>query len=149
MPAAMLHQRLAELESNVRLLVESIRSPDAPADVGLPSQEAFSRIIAAEQRRIEIRTEVCPPKARDQTAWSILVAAYRAHDEGKVLSVTALGSFAHAPTTTALRWLDELVAEGLLTSRPDETDRRRRRIAISCTGRSALRAYAAKIGAER
>ncbi len=92
---------------------------------------------------------VCPPVVCDQTAWSILLAAYRAHEDGKVLSVTALGSFAHAPATTALRWLGELVTEGFLTSRPDETDGRRRRIAISGSGRAALRNYAAKIATDR
>lgn len=146
--SAMLHQRFAELESDVKLLVRSLQPPEGPVERGPRSDAALAQIIAAEQRRIDTRMRVCPPTVCDQTAWSIMLAAYLAHEHGKVLSVTALGSFGHAPATTALRWLGELVAEGFLISRHDETDGRRRRIAISGSGRAALRNYAARIAGD-
>lgn len=147
----MLDQRLTNLENDVRLLIESLidHPGELPRRPGAGiSDKDVRRILVREEQAMAVRMRVCPPVAQDQTAWSLLLAAHRASVEGRSLSVTALCSFAPSPPSTALRWLTELEKHGLLVSRPDDTDGRRRWMTISDKGLLILRRYAAEMAAD-
>lgn len=141
-------EQLASMELDIRRLAAIMgeihsRDRSAPAT----SEAGVLSIVRAEQRALDLRFKICPPAARDQVGWEILLAAYHAHCNGREFPFTALSSFAHAPTTTASRWTTELERVGLLQRRADEEDRRRHRVSISQAGIATVQSYAAGLGA--
>ena len=72
------------------------------------------------------------------------LAAARA--EHKRVSVTSLCIASGVPPTTALRWIGQLTAAGLLERVEDETDRRRAFLALSDQAADAMARYFAELG---
>lgn len=58
-------------------------------------------------------------------AWEILLDLYEAHRNSSRMCVTSLGLGGGVPLTTTLRYLDRLIADGLIQRTPDPLDRRR------------------------
>ena len=152
MSEALTQQRLASLEHNISMLIDcllgsgSARPGGDAANLAIGDDEVRT-LLVPEQRAIAIRMRVCPEVAHEQIAWTMLLAAQQARCDGRPLSTTAICSFAYAPATTALRWLDLLVTKGLLTSNPDPSDARRRWIALSAKGVLMFKRYAAELQA--
>ena len=143
-------ERLSRLEKSLGLLIECLAGPSEPKPAHRVANLAISdaevrQVLAPQEHALDARMRVCPRVAREQIAWNMLMAAQRARVDGRPLSTTALCSFAHAPPTTALRWLELLVKEELLTSNPDHSDARRRWIALSAKGVLMFKRYAAEL----
>ena len=62
------------------------------------------------------------------------------------VSVTSLCIASGVPPTTALRWISQMMAAGLLERIEDETDRRRAFIGLSDQAVSAMARYFAEVG---
>ncbi len=77
-------------------------------------------------------------------AWDMLLDLAVAEATGKPISVTSLCIASGAPTTTALRRIDDLKDAGLLDRTPDPTDRRRIIVQLTDLGRQRMEAFVKK-----
>jgi DNA-binding MarR family transcriptional regulator len=80
-------------------------------------------------------------------AWDMLLDLTAARAEHKRVSVTSLCLASAVPSTTALRWIAELVDIGLVERTADTTDRRRAFVALTDRGADAMARYFAKLAA--
>ena len=81
----------------------------------------------------------------EDPAWDMLLDLFAAEREGARVSVSSLCIAAAVAPTTALRWLNRLVGEGLLERHPDPQDKRRAFVALSARGSGAMRGYLAAL----
>lgn len=78
-------------------------------------------------------------------AWDMLLDLTAAHGEGQQVCVTSLCIAAGVPATTALRWVKQLVSQGVFQRVADCVDKRRAFIALSDTSIQAMAGYFAAI----
>ncbi len=87
-----------------------------------------------------LRTIIASRRAREKVfgdglfsdpAWDILLDLTAARLDNVVVAVTSLCIAANVPTTTALRWINSMVASGLLERRADPDDGRRSYVVIT------------------
>lgn len=74
-------------------------------------------------------------------AWDILLELYAVSLTQRRLTVSRLIERSGAPSTTALRWLQTLGAEGLINRQPDPLDGRQVYIVLSDNGVAAMEDY--------
>lgn len=77
-------------------------------------------------------------------AWDMLLDLAVAEATGRVSSVTSLCIASGAPTTTALRRIDDLKDAGLIDRTPDPADRRRILVKLTALGRERMEAFVQK-----
>ncbi|WP_208324932.1 MarR family winged helix-turn-helix transcriptional regulator [Novosphingobium sp. PhB55] len=73
-----------------------------------------------------------------EPVWDILLDLFICEGRGRPVSVTSVCIASGAPPTTALRYVSNLVAFGLLERRGDEGDARRVFVTLTEKGRSAM-----------
>ena len=78
-------------------------------------------------------------------AWDMLLDLTAAHGERQQVSVTSLCIAAGVPATTALRWIRQMVDQGLFTRVEDDCDKRRAFIALSEGSLEGMARYFATI----
>jgi hypothetical protein len=108
----------------------------------LPDPRLVRRII----RQRHLRARFFDPALFADPAWDILLDLTAARAEHKRVSVTSLCIASGVPPTTALRWIGQLTAAGLLERIDDETDRRRTFLALSDSAADAMARYFATLG---
>jgi hypothetical protein len=111
---------------------------DRPA---LPDPQVVRQIIANRHARARF----FDPELFGDPAWDMLLDLTAAHGEGAQVSVTSLCIAAGVPTTTALRWLTQMVESGIFVRVPDTADRRRAFIALSEKAIAAMSGYFASL----
>lgn len=79
-------------------------------------------------------------------AWDMLLDLTAARVEHKRVSVTSLCIASGVPPTTALRWIGQMVEDGLFERVEDDADRRRAFIDLSDKAADAMARYFAEIG---
>lgn len=77
-------------------------------------------LIAARQAR----AEHLPPSSVGEPAWDILLVLYAAYADQARLKIGAATCASGVPQTTAIRWIDHLVREGLINRTPVSWDKR-------------------------
>lgn len=95
-----------------------------------------SQILEARFRREELF-----PNLFSDPAWDILLRVFLAEITQQRASVTVLAMDTRVPLTTALRWIDVMVKEGMLIRHTDQRDRRRTFIELRSETSSKLRDY--------
>ena len=110
----------------------------------LPDPRLVKRVIACRQRRARFFAV----DLFADPAWDILLDLTAARAEHRRVSVTSLCIAANVPTTTALRWIAQMVGRGMLQRVQDDTDKRRAFIALSDETADAMARYFEDIGAE-
>jgi DNA-binding MarR family transcriptional regulator len=75
-----------------------------------------------------------------EPAWDMLLALYLLEGDGR-LPITRLTESSGAPTSTALRWLDYLEKERLVTREAHPSDKRVMFVGLSDKGRNSLEVY--------
>ena len=100
---------------------------------------------------VELRQAIRARRLRDEIfgipglfedpAWDMLLDLFAADLERRQVSVSSLCIAAAVAPTTALRWINKLIAVGLLERRPDAFDRRRAYIALTARAVAALNDY--------
>jgi len=108
----------------------------------LPDPRLVRRII----RQRQLRARFFDPALFADPAWDMLLDLAAARAEHKRVSVTSLCIASGVPPTTALRWIGQLTAAGLLERVNDEADRRRAFIALSDATADAMARYFAELG---
>ncbi|MBV9931560.1 MAG: winged helix DNA-binding protein [Alphaproteobacteria bacterium] len=117
-------------------------------DVAAPAREEMSvdlarRILAMRRLRDRLLGEFFA-----EPAWDILLDLYVQSHGGKVVTVSQLSLSTGAPATTALRWINKMAQEGLLTRRSDELDGRRVIVTLSARGEEAMHLLLASVLSE-
>lgn len=118
-----------------RDLVRSTRPP-------LPDPRLVRRII--KQRRL--RAQFFNESLFADPAWDMLLDLTIAHAEHSRVSVTSLCIASGVPSTTALRWIGQMVEAGLLKRVEDDQDRRRAFVALSDSTAHAMARYFEALG---
>ena len=108
----------------------------------LPDPRLIRRII----RQRQLRARFFDAALFADPAWDMLLDLAAARAEEKQVSVTSLCIASGVPPTTALRWIGQLTAAGLLERVEDEADRRRAFLALSDQAAEAMARYFALIG---
>jgi hypothetical protein len=108
----------------------------------LPDPRLLRRII----RQRQLRARFFDGALFADPAWDILLDLTAARAEHKRVSVTSACIASGVPPTTALRWIGQLTAAGLLERIDDATDRRRAFLALSDTAADAMARYFASLG---
>ena len=91
------------------------------------------------------RTDFIRPRLFSDPAWDMLLALYAAELEQVRLTIAGLTSASRVPATTALRWMNVLLREGLVQRKDDPVDGRRSFVELSSEGVQAMRAYFANL----
>jgi DNA-binding MarR family transcriptional regulator len=71
------------------------------------------------------RTELIDDEIFGEPAWDILLDLFEANSRGKVIGITSACIASAVPSTTALRWLNALIARGHVERYDDPHDGRR------------------------
>jgi hypothetical protein len=108
----------------------------------LPDSRLVRRII----RQRQLRARFFPAELFADPAWDMLLDLTAARVEHTRVSVTSLCIASGVPPTTALRWISQMTAAGLLERVDDETDRRRAFIGLTDHAADAMARYFAEIG---
>lgn len=115
-------ERLTQIIERARRAGLSLLPEQSLPDAEPARLATFARFILTMRRR---RDSMFPLAEFGEPAWDMLLDLYVQHVEGQKVSITSLCAAAGVPTTTALRWLDAMVAQGLFTRSPDSLDGRR------------------------
>lgn len=100
--------------------------------------ETIDSIISARN----LRDRFFDAKLFADPAWDMILDLGRARLTGSRISVTSLCIASRVPPTTALRWISQMVNDGIFVRKEDTRDRRRAYIALSDEAASALNNYA-------
>ena len=123
-------------EDNARLI--------RAARPALPDPRLVRRII----RQRQLRARFFDGDLFGDPAWDMLLDLTAARAEHARVSVTSLCIASGVPPTTALRWIGQMTAGGLLERIEDETDRRRAFITLTDKAADGMARYFAEIGAQ-
>lgn len=118
--------------------------PARAARPSLPDPRLLRRII----RHRQLRARFFDGGLFADPAWDILLDLAAARAEHKRVPVTSLCIAAGVPPTTALRWIGQMTAMGLLQRVEDDSDRRRAFIALSDRAADAMARYFAELEAD-
>ena len=91
------------------------------------------------------RADFFRPNLFSDPAWDMLVALYAAELEQIRLTIAGLTRASRVPATTALRWMDALLTEGLIQRKNNPFDRREIFVELSPGGLQAIKAYFANL----
>lgn len=114
-------------------------------DVGPVDTAIAPQTIRAALRARRLRDGFFAQGLFEDPAWDMLLDLFAAEREGARVSVSSLCIAAAVAPTTALRWLNRLIAEGMIERRPDPRDRRRAFVALSAQGSAAMQGYLAAL----
>jgi hypothetical protein len=103
----------------------------------LPDPRHVRKVIAARQARAKF----FDAELFADPAWDMLLDLTAAHAEHSRVSVTSLCIAAEVPATTALRWIKQLVDNGVFIRVADSSDKRRAFIALSEQSTEAMARY--------
>jgi CheY-like chemotaxis protein len=87
------------------------------------------------------RTAIFETDLFGDPAWEMLLDLFMSEAYHRPISVTSLCIASGAPTTTALRRIDDLVTAGLVEREPDQQDRRRTVVKLTTHGRERMEAF--------
>lgn len=111
------------------------------AKPSLPDPRLVRQMIAERQARAKF----FDAELFADPAWDMLLDLTAAHGENQRVCVTSLCIAAGVPATTALRWVKQLVSQGVFQRIADAADKRRAFIALSDASLQAMAHYFAAI----
>lgn len=135
-------RRLSEEAMRIASLLDTLATNTAAAEPHTPPTAPVLRRMLRARR---LRDRYFAPGLFADPAWDILLDLMAARLEGQDVAISSLCIAAAVPPTTALRWIREMLAAGLLVRHEDPTDGRRAFIALSDPAASTLAAYFAEL----
>jgi hypothetical protein len=129
-----------ELHKVVRLLQRlaetGAQSPRAAARSGEITAADVQAILAARRLR-----ELCLGPEVGDVAWGLLLEAFAARLEGRLVALTSLGAAEGIPRSTAHRWTRWLIDRGLLSGHADPGDDRITLVGLTDDAAERLRSF--------
>ena len=137
------------LEVNLRLRLDEV----ADLEAGLLRISARRQPTTKELRQLarklyearRMRDRLLDRSLFGEPAWDMLLALYHLPALGQMLTISGLCCCAGVPQTTAHRWQNTLMAEGLIERGPHETDGRMQFVRLSERGRVLLEQYLSRL----
>lgn len=108
----------------------------------LPDPRLVRRII----RHRQLRSRYFDTQLFADPAWDMLLDLTAARAEHRRVSVTSLCIASGVPPTTALRWIGQMVEQGLFVRVGDDSDRRRAFIELGERSADSMARYFAEVG---
>lgn len=147
-------ERLLQLSDEVgRIATTLVRLSTAPANPARrpePEDSATPELSAATVRSVilarRLRSSYFPDELFADPAWDIFLDLLLAEISQQRVSISSACAAAAVPATTALRWLNSLVQQGLINRRADPHDGRRVFVELAPDTSLALRRYFAELG---
>jgi hypothetical protein len=106
------------------------------------------RLVRRLTRHRQLRARYFDGQLFADPAWDMLLDLCAARAEHRRVSVTSLCIASAVPPTTALRWIGQMVEQGLFVRVGDRADRRRAFIELSDRTADAMARYFAELGAD-
>lgn len=106
--------------------------------LGLAMSAVYIRELIRQRR---VRESLVPAGLFSDPAWDILLDLTAARMEGLSVSISSACIAANVPTTTALRWINQLVQKGLLVRKPDHLDGRRATVTTTDCAQDMVTSY--------
>lgn len=125
--------RTRDPAAEIRALLGALRARTS-AD---PDPRTLDQIRHARRRRDDFFN----PKLFADPAWDMLLDLYAREIAQQRTTVSSVCYASGAPSTTALRYIDMLFAERLITREPDPMDRRRKFVRLTPAAAENMRAY--------
>ena len=91
------------------------------------------------------RAEFFPSELFGEPAWDILLDLYAAAKASELRSIKSACLSSNVPEATALRYIDQLAAHGLVERKPDRTDKRRKYLSLTPLGERKMHDYLASM----
>jgi len=131
----MLRDAADQIAQMAEILAEEVLPPQSAPVSGADYEAIASRHYGFRRRRAKILGShiACGP------AWDILLDLFINHYRNRKVAITDAAIAAACPHTTALRWIEVLVAEGLARKEPDLKDARRSFVILSTDGLEKMR----------
>lgn len=140
------HEEMATLAEDIGRLG---RNPAFKKIIDQPVEFAFFnekrtrkqdlRLLAqTEVRRRSLVQRLMPRSRSYGSAWMIMLDLFLHQDDPRGVSVKSASLASGLPSTTALRFIDELEQAGLVTSEWSEDDRRRKMLSLTPDGHATV-----------
>jgi len=110
-----------------------------------PRNELLVKVAGIVIEARQSRAHSLPPALFGEPAWDILLALFQCPPSGEGERVSNLSLCSGTPATTALRWIDYLEREGLVTRRPSQADKRVVFVQLTGKARDAIADYLASL----
>lgn len=123
-----------------RPALEEVQVRQKPGDFG------YAILAAQLYRERTMRGKFFGGDLFGEPAWNILLDLFVHQHKGRQVSVTSACIASQVPPTTALRWINLLVDEGLIERVGDPADRRRALLALSKSAILNLNGYLEALG---
>lgn len=107
---------------------------EQPVGAAISDQTSALEFIKSLQKQRARRSEIVDSPLFSDPAWDILLDLVAARLGGQTVSVSSACAAAQVPFSTALRYVNRLVKEGLANREADPNDRRRDLLALSDRG---------------
>jgi hypothetical protein len=130
-----------ELQKVVRLL-RHLAGTGAPPPAAARRAEITAADVQAILAARRLRELCLGPEVGD-VAWALLLEAFAARLEGRVVPLTSLGAAEGIARSTAHRWTRWLLDRGLLSSNPDPGDDRITLVGLTDEASERMRTYLA------
>jgi DNA-binding MarR family transcriptional regulator len=138
------NSRIMQIESARDEIKQAMLHLEMLLNVPTPATEAAvfdERQIRAIRRARGLRRNHFSAGLFADPAWDMLLDLYEAELGQRKIAITALGLGADIPATTALRWINTLLDEGLVERSNDPLDGRRVFISLSAKGLESMQSY--------
>lgn len=110
-------------------------TPAAPISTAiLPDSDALQSFISEENERARLREKVFGPLVQSHAVWILLLVLWDASQAGTELTIKSAAYAAGLPLSSALRKINDMCADGLITRRDDPDDARRSFVALTPQG---------------
>lgn len=128
-------------------MLESLRSswwPIAKAEdverseAGLCERDRLGRVAKALIAARSLRADHLPGDSLGEPVWDVLLGLYVAYADQVTLNITTAVRSSRVPATTAIRWIDHLVVNGLVCRTAVACDRRSSNVCLSPKGITAM-----------
>lgn len=143
---------LQQVTENNKALTETFASflphgraqPGQTAAGGVP-EYSENVLIGLMRKEKALRASTFGEDFAGEDYWAMIMELFLASIAGEAVPVTALCASSDGPQTTALRRIDKLIQNGLISKAPDPNDRRRSVLALSDEAQANALEYLKKL----
>jgi len=140
-----LEDEAARLREMAQVFGADVGKPEGMDSVQPRLQEAdfprLSRLARMVLKARAKRADFLPPDVFGEPGWNMLLELFTAREQEQRIAVTSLCIASLAPMTTAMRWLDKLVASDLAVLKPSTSDGRVIYVELSRNGFVSMQRY--------